>query len=200
MLIVLLLPYIAWNKGMKKIVKKSFAIATVISRSKIMWNVHLVWLQNTGRNMTWDRWRPHMCWARKEQKSLGSSPHLWSWTTGTAPATWRQRSRWGAGCGQTSEPQTGAERWSAGLEPSLRRFRFYFTDSTARHTRKALPNTEVTLCFPTRRLEALQGLGVAQSLEVVNELTCGATSLSHQPQQHAAGAALGLQHLQRAHL
>lgn len=116
MLILLLLPYIAWNKGMKKIVKKSFATATVFSMSTIMWNVHLVWLQNTGRNMMWDRWQPHMCWARKEQKSLGSSPHLWSWTTGTAPATWRRRSRWGAGCGQTSEPQTEAARWSAGLE------------------------------------------------------------------------------------
>lgn len=31
-------------------------------------------------------------------------------------------------------------------------------------------------------------------------MTCGAASLSHQPQQHSAGAALGLQHLQGAHL
>lgn len=48
--------------------------------------------------------------------------------------------------------------------------------------------------------QALQGLRVAQSLEVVNQVTCGAASLSHQPQQHAARAALRLQHLQGAHL
>lgn len=52
MLIVLLLPYMARNKGMKKTVKKSFAIATVFSMSKIMWNV-CIWCGCKIQEGTW---------------------------------------------------------------------------------------------------------------------------------------------------
>ena len=52
--------------------------------------------------------------------------------------------------------------------------------------------------YSTWWFQALQGFRVAQSLQVVNQVTHGAASLSHQPQQHAARAALHLQHLQRA--
>lgn len=59
---------------------------------------------------------------------------------------------------------------------------------------------EAFIFYCTWWSEALQGLWVAESLEVVNQLTCGTASFSHQPQQHAARASLQLQHLQRAHL
>lgn len=60
--------------------------------------------------------------------------------------------------------------------------------------------TSLRWCRCTWGFKALQGLRVSQRLEVVHQVTCSAASVSHQPQQHAAWAALQLQHLQGAHL
>lgn len=71
-------------------------------------------LANSGKKVrrSLDK-KTQTCESVDDPNMLTGSPPLCSWTTGSARATWPQRSSWGAGCVQTGEPQAGAERWSA---------------------------------------------------------------------------------------